>query len=88
MAIQILAWIGCKYILSESQYPLAHLNINKIGVNLSVPGIQGHQENALIKSFELSPNLTCLYDSIKIPLGPASLRIKSGFRLAQKICWC
>ena len=37
-----------------------HLNRDKIESNLSVPGIQGHQENALIKSFEMSPHLICL----------------------------
>ena len=38
----------------------AHLNKDKIESNLSVPGSQGHQENALIKSFEMSPHLICL----------------------------
>ena len=37
-----------------------HLNRDKIESNLSVPGIQGCHENALIKSFEMSPNLICL----------------------------
>ena len=50
----------------------AHLNRAKIESNLSVPGIQGCQENALIKSVKMSPHLICLYASIKIPLGPAS----------------
>ena len=36
-----------------------HLNKDKIESNLSVPGIQGHQEIA-IKSFEMSPHLICL----------------------------
>ena len=39
---------------------LAHLRKNKIEFNLSVPGIQGHQENTLYKSFETSPHLICL----------------------------
>ena len=43
-----------------------HLNKDKIESNLSVPGIQGHQENALIKSFEMSLHLICLRQS-KIP---------------------
>ena len=34
-----------------------HLSKNKIESNLSVPGIQEDQENALIKSFEMSPHL-------------------------------
>ena len=38
----------------------AHLNRDKIESNLSVPGIQGHQENALIKSFDMSSHLICL----------------------------
>ena len=37
----------------------SHLNREMIESNLNVPGIQGHQENALIKSFEMSPNLIC-----------------------------
>ena len=66
--------------------PLAwntHLSRDKIESNFSVPGIQGHRENALIKSFEMSRHLICLLVSTKIPLGPAS-----GFRLALKGCWC
>ena len=38
----------------------SHLNRDKIESNLSVPGIQGCHENALIKSFEMSPHLICL----------------------------
>ena len=38
----------------------AHLNRDKIESNLSVPGIQGCHENALCKSFEMSPLLICL----------------------------
>ena len=34
-----------------------HLNRDHIESNLSVPGIQGHQENALYKSLETSPHL-------------------------------
>ena len=34
---------------------LAHLNIDAIEFNLSVPWIQGYHENALIKSFKVSP---------------------------------
>ena len=37
----------------------AHLNRDKIESNLSLPGIQGRYENALIKSFEMSPHLIC-----------------------------
>ena len=48
-----------------------HLNRDKIESNLSVPGIQGLQENALTKSFEMSPRLVCLQVSTNIPLGPA-----------------
>ena len=33
---------------------VSHLNRDKIESYLSVPGIQGHPENALIKSFEMS----------------------------------
>ena len=54
------------------RYDVPHLNGDKIESNLSVPGIQGHQESALIKGFEMSPLLICLYASTKIPLGPAS----------------
>ena len=43
----------------------AHLNRDKIKSNLSVPGIQGHQENALIKSFKMSPHLIYLWVSSK-----------------------
>ena len=50
----------------------AHLNRDKFESNLSVPGIKGCYENALIKSFEMSPHLMCLLVSIKIPSGPAS----------------
>ena len=39
---------------------LSHFNRDKIESNLSVPGIQRHQENALIKGFEMSPHLICL----------------------------
>ena len=49
----------------------AHLNRNKIESNLSVPKIQGCHENALYKSFEMSPHIICLCASTKIPLGPA-----------------
>ena len=38
----------------------SHLNRDKIEYNLSVPGSQGHQENAFIKSFEMSPHVICL----------------------------
>ena len=37
-----------------------HLKRDQIESNLSVPVIQGHQENVLIKSFEMSPLLICL----------------------------
>ena len=50
----------------------AHLNRDKIGSNLSVPGIQGCLENTLIKTLEMSPNLKCQLVSIKIPLLRAS----------------
>ena len=36
---------------------ISHLNRDKIESNLSVPEIQEHQENALIKSFEMRPHL-------------------------------
>ena len=36
---------------------IAHLNRDKMETNLSVPAIQGHQENAVNKSFEMSPHL-------------------------------
>ena len=38
----------------------AHLNRDKIEWNLSVPRIQARHENALYKSFEMSPLLICL----------------------------
>ena len=38
----------------------AHLNSDKIESNMIVPGIPGHQKNALIKSFEMRPYLICL----------------------------
>ena len=46
--------------------------MNKIESNFSVPGILGYEENTLIKSFEMSPNLTFIFVRIKIPSGPAS----------------
>ena len=49
--------------------------------NLSVPGIHGHQENALIKSFKMSSHLISLHAIIKIPFGPAS---GSGLDLGPK----
>ena len=63
--IHLLTFISMEFIivpfilLGESP-SLAHLNRDKIESNLSVPGIQGHQENTLIKSFEMSPHLMCL----------------------------
>ena len=45
--------------------------MNEIESNLSVLGILRYEENTLIKSFEMSPHMTCLKVSIKIPLGPA-----------------
>ena len=59
-------------VVEDMIHLYAHLNRDKIESNLSVPGIQGHQENALIKSFKMSPHLICLYASIKIPLRAAS----------------
>ena len=41
-------------------YKYPHLNRDKIESILCVPVIQGHQENALIKSFGVSPQLICL----------------------------
>ena len=38
----------------------ATVHRNKIETNLSVPGIQGHHENTLYKSFETSRHLICL----------------------------
>ena len=38
----------------------SHFNRNNIESNLTVPGIQGCHANALYKSFETSPHLTCL----------------------------
>ena len=55
--------------LAKMHY-LPYLNSDKIKSNLSVPRIQGHQENAQIKSFEMSPLL--IWASTKIPLGPSS----------------
>ena len=53
---------------------VAHLNRNKIESNLSVPGIQGCQENAFIESFEMSSHLIYLWAIIQIPLGPARIQ--------------
>ena len=39
-------------------YTDTHLNRDEIESNLSVPGIQGNQENCLIKSFDMSPHLS------------------------------
>ena len=44
----------------------AQINRDKIESNLSVPGVQGCHENALIKSFKMSPHLICLQASFKI----------------------
>ena len=62
------------YLLIAPKELITHLNRKTIQFNLSVPGIQGHQENALIKSFKMSPHLICLFASITISLGPATLR--------------
>ena len=43
-----------------------HLNRDKIKSNLSVPEIQGHHENALIKSFESSPWYVCRLASMSL----------------------
>ena len=53
---------GAEQVTEEKDVPggTPHLNKNKIESNLSVPGIGGHQKKALIKSFEMSPHLTCL----------------------------
>ena len=45
---------------SKIDFQDSHLNRDKIASNLSVPGIQGCHENALFKSFEMSPHLICL----------------------------
>ena len=52
--------VALETILVSERKAEAHLNRDKIESNLSVPGIQGHQENALIKSFEMSSHLICL----------------------------
>ena len=49
-----------KVMYHHHHISVTHLNRNKSDSNLSLPGIQGHQENALIKSFEMSPHLICL----------------------------
>ena len=41
-------------LATETSEGVAHLNRNQIESNLSVPGIQWCQENALCKSFETS----------------------------------
>ena len=46
--------------LKAAKSKRSHLNRYQIESNLSVPGIQGYHENALYKSFETSPLLTCL----------------------------
>ena len=46
---------------------ISHLNRNQIESNLSVPGIQGCHENALYKSFEMSPHFISLCSSTNIP---------------------
>ena len=38
----------------------SHLNTYRIESNMSVPGIVGHPEIALIQSFEMSPHLISL----------------------------
>ena len=37
-----------------------HLNRDKIESDLSVPGIQGHHDKALVKSFQMRPHLVSL----------------------------
>ena len=44
----------------QINWTATHLNREEVESNLSAPGIQGHQEDALIKSFEMSPHLICL----------------------------
>ena len=43
-----------------TSFDVTHLNSDKIESNLSVNGIQGRHENALIKSCQMSPHLICL----------------------------
>ena len=45
---------------SVQRITITHLNRDQIESNFSVPGIQGHQENAFFKSFEMSSHLICL----------------------------
>ena len=50
-----------------------HLNRNRVESNLSVLGIRGCHENALLKNFQTSPHLSLYASIFKIdPVGPAS----------------
>ena len=48
-----------KYLSPHYKLFMSHLNRDTIESNLSVPGIQGYQENTLIRSFEMIPHLIC-----------------------------
>ena len=56
--------VSLKFILDDfDERPGTHiyrLNRDEMESNLSAPGIQGNQENALIKSIKMSPHLICL----------------------------
>ena len=66
-----------------------HLNKENIESNLSLSGIQGHQENALIKSILMSPHLICLQVSPQIPQGQSldQVWIQAGPK-GMLDCWC
>ena len=50
-------FLGYNEVCECNHRGLSHLNRDKIESNLSVLGIQGCLENALIKSFEMNPSI-------------------------------
>ena len=59
------------YMVTSLLTNWAPLNRDKIESSLSVPGIQERHENALIKSFEMSPHLIVYQDPFR-----ASLKVR------------
>jgi len=52
----------------------------RLNPNSEFPGIQGCQEKALVKSFEKSPHLKCMYRLASSDPFRASLWVRCGFR--------
>ena len=59
-SIDILVGLVGRILGEKVKGSISHLDRDKIGCNLIVPGIQGHKENALVKALKMSPHLICL----------------------------